>query len=72
MNNGEKIQSLENKIILLQYELDIIKSIVSGNSCLDNFSLEKAYNKGLKPSPYGESLDMIRFLGLLNNLGLLE
>ncbi|MWN06309.1 hypothetical protein [Gilliamella sp. Pas-s95] len=72
MNNGEKLQSLENKVMLLQYELEVIKSIVSSNSCSNASSLEKAYRKGFKPSPYGEGLDVIRLLDLLCDLGLLE
>jgi len=72
MDNVNKIRSLENKVVLLQYELEVIKSILSGKPNEGNPITGKAYQKGLNPSPYGESLDMIRLLDFLDKLGLLK
>ena len=72
MNNVKKIRNLENKVVLLQYELEVIKSILCDKPDEGNPVIKKAYQKGLNHSPYGESLDMIRFLDFLDKLGLLE
>ena len=66
MHNVNKIRSLENKVVLLQYELEVIKSILSGKPNEGNLITGKAYQKGLNPSPYGESLDMIRLFFWIN------
>lgn len=46
MNNVKKIRNLENKVVLLQYELEVIKSILSVKSNEGNQVIKKLIKMG--------------------------
>ena len=74
LETKQKIASLEDVILSLQYEVAVIKKIISVNE-LPQWSvqpLERAYKCGMMLSPYGESIDLCRMLALLDSLKILS
>lgn len=72
MDINTKISEIESEIGFLKYEIKVMKSIISPHTPhWAKNSIAKAELMGLKPSPYGESLDLCRALVLLDMLGLL-
>lgn len=72
-SNDERIAELEGKIFSLEYQLIVMRNILSVKTRPDwaTTSLNKAYKIGLRESPYGESLDSCRIITLLDSLNLL-
>lgn len=71
MKTHEKIEKLEREIRKLKYQVLVLSNIVFTEPPeWAAESLNKAFLCGLKPSPYGESLDMCRIVNLLDNIGL--
>jgi len=67
-----KIQNLIREIKLLRLELKILKSAIYPNEpSWASQHLTLAENYGVRPSPYGDSLDFCRTLELLTKLNLL-
>ena len=69
----ETINKLERRIKQLEYEISVIKTLlfVSNENiycCKESLSL--ALDAGLRPSPYGQSLELLRLIELMNKLGL--
>lgn len=71
MDTHKKIEKLEGEIRKLKYQVLILSNVIfTEPSAWAAESLNKAFLCGLKPSPYGESLDMCRIVNLLDNMGL--
>lgn len=71
--NSERILKLENQVRELKYDIAVLRSILSVKSPprWSASALKNAYNCGLMPSPYGESIDLYRIVTLMNELNLL-
>lgn len=70
---NQKIASLEDVILSLQYEVAVIKKILSVKD-LPQWSVQplaNAYKCGMMLSPYGESIDFCRTIALLDSLKIL-
>ena len=70
----DKLKKIENELLLVRYELRVIKNIISPDKAPGwaKDSRDIAEAAGLRPSPYGEGYDTLRILELLNKLGLLS
>ncbi|WP_420285121.1 hypothetical protein [Serratia liquefaciens] len=73
MDTNQRLLELEGKVVSLGYEVMVLKNIVISNQPVwAKGAWEVAESLGIKPSPYGESVDLYRVLELLNRLGLLS
>lgn len=71
MDPYKKIEKLESEIRKLKYQVLVLSNVVfAGQPVWATESLNKAFLHGLKPSPYGESLDTCRIVNLLDSMGL--
>lgn len=71
MDTHEKIEKLESEIRKLKYQVLVLSNVIfTEPPAWATESLNKALLCGLKPSPYGESLEMCRIANLLDSMGL--